>query len=271
VSERGSIAAYVRDGSGTLLRSFRVPMATTAAALTWDGKANDGSVVPDGTYDIRLIPRDSVGNIGASVSRTVRVAAFLGSVASSKALFYPQDRDALSTGTRLSFVLQRPAAVTWTIRNSAGGVVRTLLDGVDTIAGTTSVSWYALNDAGAMLPPGRYKSVVSATDGTMTAAQSVGFEMNAFGIRPSASFATRGRSITINVTAAEGLSTAPRVHVTQPGLAVWAVTLNRTAAGRYTATLTMRNGGPAGTAKLTVKAADSAGRWQGTTLALPLR
>jgi flagellar hook assembly protein FlgD len=270
MSEAGSMAAYVRDAGGTLVRSFSVP-AGTAAALTWDGKANDGSVVPDGTYDVRLIPRDAVGNAGTSVTRSLTVAAFLGSVTSSKAVFYPQDRDPLSTGTRLSFALQHRATVTWTIRNAAGTVVATLLDGVDTTAGTTALSWYALNDAGAMLPTGRYTSVVSATDGALTALQTVGFEMNAFGIRPSASTATRGRSISISVTSAEALSTAPRVHVSEPGLATWAVTLTRTSAGTYTATLTMRTGGAAGTAKLTVKAADSGGRWQSTTLSLPLR
>ena len=67
--------------------------------------------------------------------RSVRVAAFLGSVTSSKTVFYPQDRDALSTGTRLAFALQRPAAVTWTIRNPPAPVVATLLDGVETRRG----------------------------------------------------------------------------------------------------------------------------------------
>ena len=167
VSEPGSVAAYVRDAGGTLLRSFSVPTPTTTAALTWDGKANDGSVVPDGTYEVRLIPRDAVGNVGPAVTRSVTVAAILGSVTSSKAVFYPQDRDALSTGTRLSFALQRSATVTWTIRNAAGAVVATLLDGVDTPAGTTALSWYALGDAGAMLPTGRYTSLVSATDGEL--------------------------------------------------------------------------------------------------------
>ena len=271
MSEAGSIAAYVRDAGGTLIRSFSAPATTMSAALSWDGRANDGSVVLDGTYDIRLIPRDGVGNAGSSVMRSVTVAAFLGSVTSSKTVFYPQDRDTLSTGTRLAFALQRPAAVTWTIRNASGAVVATLLDGVDTPAGTTAVSWYALDDAGAMLPTGRYASVVSATDGALTAVQSVGFEMAAFGIRPSASTATRGRSIAISVTSAEALSTSPRVHVAQPGIAPWAVTLTRTSAGTYTAALTMRTGGSAGTVKLTVKAADSAGRWQATTLSIPLR
>jgi flagellar hook assembly protein FlgD len=270
MSEGGSIAAYVRDAGGRLVRSFSVPTGT-GAALTWDGKGNDGSIVPDGTYEVRLIPRDAVGNAGASVTRLVTVAAFLASVTSSKVVFYPQDRDTLSTGTRLSFALQRPATVMWTIRNAAGTVVATLLDGVDTAPGTTALSWYAVDETGAMLPTGRYTSVVSASDGTLTAVQTVGFEMNAFGIRPSAPTATRGRSISISVTSAEALSTAPRVHVSQPGVATWAVTLTRTSAGTYTATLTMRTGGSAGSAKLTVKGADSAGRWQSTTLSLPLR
>src|SRR5690349_19877953 len=87
VSEPGSVAAYVRDADGTLVRSFSAPTGSATAALTWDGKANDGSVVPDGTYDVRLIPRDAVGNAGASVMRSVTVAAFLGSVTSSKAVF----------------------------------------------------------------------------------------------------------------------------------------------------------------------------------------
>ena len=271
VSERGSLAAYVRDAGGTLVRSFKVATPTTAAALTWDGKANDGTVVPDGIYAMRLIPRDAVGNAGPSVTRSIRVAAFLGSVTSSKLVFYPQDRDTLSPATRLSFGLQRPANVTWTIRDAAGTVVATLLDGVDTPLGTTARAWYGVSDGGAMLPTGRYTSVVSATDGTLRAVQSVGFEMNAFRIRASAPAATRGRSIRISVMSAEPLSTAPRLHVTQPGIATWAVTLTRTSTGVYTATFTMRTGGSAGTATLTVKAADSAGRWQGTTLSIPLR
>ncbi|HET8786593.1 MAG TPA: FlgD immunoglobulin-like domain containing protein, partial [Candidatus Limnocylindrales bacterium] len=271
VTERGSVGVYVRDAAGTLVRSFSVATSTSTAAVTWDGKANDGSVVPDGRYDVRLIPRDAVGNAGPSVTRSVTVLAFLGSVTTSRAVFYPQDRDSLSTGARLSFSLQRPATVTWTIRNASGAVVATLLDGVEVPAGITARSWYALSDAGTLLPVGRYASVVSANDGTLSAAQAVGFEMNAFAIRASATTATRGRSITLTVTSAEALSTAPRVHVTQPGLATWPVTLVRTSTGTYKVTLTMRTGGPAGTVKLTVKAADSGGRWQGTTLALPLR
>jgi flagellar hook assembly protein FlgD len=271
VSERGSVAVHVRDESGTLIRSYGVPNATTVVALTWDGKGTDGAVVPDGRYDVRLTPRDAVGNAGAPVTRTVTVVAFLGSVASSKAVFYPQDRDTLSTGTRLSFALQRPATVTWTVRNASGSVVATLLDGASVPAGSTVRNWYAIGDGGSLLPVGHYTAVATATDGTLSATQAVAFEMNAFGIRPSASAATRGRSISISVTTAEALSTTPRVYVTQPGVSTWAVTLTKTSAGTYKAALTMKTGGRSGTVALKVQAADSAGRWQRTTLSLRLR
>jgi hypothetical protein len=271
VTERGSIAVHVRDEGGSVVRAFTVPTATNVAAVTWDGKGSGGVVVPDGVYEVRLTPRDAVGNAGTPVTRSVTVAALLGFLTTSKTVCYPQDRDTLSTGTRLTFTLQRPATVTWTVRSSGGVVVATLLDAVDVPVGTTAQTFYALGTNGSMLPTGKYTAHVSATDGSVSASQAVAFEMNAFAIRPSASAVTRGRSISVSVTSAESLSTTPRVYVTQPGHSTWAVTLTRTSAGTYKATLTMRTGGRAGTVALKVQAADSAGRWQRTTLSLPLR
>ena len=270
VSERGSVAVHVRDADGALIRSYSVPTATSIAALTWDGKKSDGTAVPDGTYDVRLTPRDAVGNSGEPVTRSVTAIGFLRAVNSSKTLFYPQDRDLMSTGTRLSFTLQRPANVTWTIRNASGATVATLLNGVDLPAGTTARNWYALSDVGTLLPTGRYTAVVTARDGTYTPTQSVGFEMNAFGIRPSASSATRGKSITLTVTSAESLDSAPRVYVTQPGVSTWAVTLSKVSGLTYRATLKMKTGGKAGTVTFKVQAPDANARYQRTSLSLPL-
>ena len=271
VSERGSIAVHVRDADGTLVRSFSAAVGAQAVSVTWDGKTSAGTAVPDGSYDIRLTPRDALGNAGEPVTRSVTAMGFLRAVTSSKALFYPQDRDAMSTGTRLAFTLQRAANVTWTVRNAAGTTVATLLDGVDLPAGTTARNWYALSDGGALLPVGRYTAVVTARDGTYTPTQSVAFEMNAFGIRPSASSATRGKSITLTVTSAEPLDSAPRVYVTQPGVSTWAVTLTKVSGLTYKATLKMKTGGRSGTVTFKVQAPDANARYQRTSLSLPLR
>jgi flagellar hook assembly protein FlgD len=271
VSETGSVVVHVRNESGDVVRAFTVPTATSTAVVAWDGKGSDGAIVPDGRYDVRLTPRDAVGNAGTPVSRDVTVAALLGFVGSSKSVLYPQDRDTLSTNTRLSFTLQRPGTVTWTIRNAAGTVVATLLDAAAAPAGATGQNFYAYGAGGAMLPTGRYTSVVTAADGGVSATQAVAFEMAAFAIRPSASSATRGRSFSVSVTSAEALSTTPRVYVTQPGHSTWGVTLKKTTAGTWKATFTLKTGRPAGTVRFKVQAADSGGRWQHTTLSLPLR
>ena len=84
-SERGSVAVQVRDGSGTLVRSLSAAAgAAGPVAITWDGKGDDGRVVPDGDYDVRLIARTPLGNTGDGVDRTVRVVGLLGYVTSSK-------------------------------------------------------------------------------------------------------------------------------------------------------------------------------------------
>ena len=254
------------------MRSLSVAAAAAGrVTISWDGKGTDGRVVPDGDYDVRLAARDAVGNSGPAVTRTVRVAALLGFVTSSKVVFHPHDRDALARATRLSFTLRRAATVTWTIRNTSGAIVATLLDGVGLPAGVTARNYYGTAASGALLPPGRYTSYVAATDAAVAATQSAPFEMNAFAIRPSASSATRGRSIALSVVSAETLSTAPRVYVTQPGVATWAVTLTRVSSLTYKATLVMRAGGRAGNVAIRVQAADTGGRWQKTTLTLPLR
>ena len=73
-----------------------------------------------------------------------------------------------------------------------------------------------------MLPPGRYTSYVSATDGTLTASQAVSFEADAFYQRLTDATPARGQTVTIYVTSAEPLSaTAPRAYVYEPGLAAW--------------------------------------------------
>jgi hypothetical protein len=95
--------------------------------------------------------------------------------------------------------------------------------------------------------------------------------MAAFSIRPSATSATRGRSITITAVSAETLKTTPRLYITQPGMATWSVAMTRTAGLTYRATVTLKTGGSAGTVTFKVTAYDSDGRAQRSSVSMPLR
>ncbi|HEX2470438.1 MAG TPA: FlgD immunoglobulin-like domain containing protein [Candidatus Limnocylindrales bacterium] len=270
-SEGGAVLVYVRNEAGVGVRSFSVPASTASLAVTWDGKDNAGQVVPDGLYDVRLTPRDAAGNTGSGVTRQFGVAALLGFVATSKTLFYPHDLDNLAVGSRLSFTLRRPATVTWTIRDAAGAAVVTLAEDEAMAAGAVGRTFYGRRADGSLLPTGRYTSHVTATDGAVTWSQAVAFEMAAFSVRPSATAATRGRSITVTGVSAETLSSTPRLYVTQPGKATWSVAMTRTSGLTYRATVTMKTGGSAGTVTFKIAALDANGVAQRSSVAIPLR
>jgi hypothetical protein len=161
--------------------------------------------------------------------------------------------------------------VTWTLRNAASAVVETRMAAEARAAGTTSLVFDGHLLDGTMLPPGRYTSFVSATDGTLTASQAVTFDADAFAVTSSDATPARGQSVTISVTSAEPLSaTAPRAYIYEPGLAAWSVALTKTGTYTYKATVALKKGGTAGTLSIKVLGTDSKGQVQRSTRAFPL-
>jgi hypothetical protein len=69
--------------------------------------------------------------------------------------------------TMLAYALARPSAVSLRVYNTAGQLVRTLVNGRQG-AGTHSVRWDGRNDAGRKLPAGAYLYRLQAGDRTMT-------------------------------------------------------------------------------------------------------
>jgi hypothetical protein len=191
-------------------------------------------------------------------------------VKSTKTLFYPQDLDKLASNTGLSFVLSRPATVTWTIRNASGTIVDTLIAGEARVAGTYSKTFSGRRLNGTMLPVGTYTSYVSARDGEFTAAQAVKFQMNAFGITSSTSTPRRGRSVTITAQPAESMSGTVSLSMFQPGLSTWSVKMTKLSSGRYRASVTLKSGGSSGIVSFRVMGTDSAGKLNKAYLKLPL-
>ena len=270
-SESGRINVRVRDATDTTVRSYSVAVSAGGFSIPWDGRNNNGAILPDGTYTVRLTPADNLGNVGASDSLTLNLITLLGSVGSSKKLFYPHDADGLASKTVLSFALARPGTVTWTIRDASGTeVVDTLLDGVELGAGATARSFYGRRVDGTMLPVGKYRSYVSVTDGQYTAVQTASFEMNAFSITSSTATPRRGRTLTVWALPAETLSSNVTLGVLQPGLSTWSVRMRKLSTGRYRAIITLKSGGSSGTLTLRVRAKDLNGRTNTSYLLLPI-
>jgi flagellar hook assembly protein FlgD len=258
-TEPGSFTVRARDAAGTLLRKWSVPDIGGPTQIVWDGRDSAGRVVPDGTYSLRVSPVDAWGNTGVGLDRTVRVVRALGWVATSKTALYPQDLDTLAATTNLSFTLARPMTVTWTLRDSTGAVVMTKLDAVEVPAGTQTWAFDGRAVDGTMLPVGRYTSFVAATDGALTATQSVAVDMQAFLLKPSDVTPGRGQRMSVTAVTVESLSTVPRVYIYQPNKAVWSVPMTKTATNTYKGTFTIKTGGHSGTVQFKVMAKDSKG------------
>jgi flagellar hook assembly protein FlgD len=270
VPEAGSIVTWVSNAANETIRSWASASVAGANALTWDGRAANGSIVPDGDYTLHFTARDKTGTNGAGATRPVRVVGLLSAVRTSQKLFFPQDADRLAPTTILSFSLARAATATWTIRNSAGAIVVTRFADAALAAGPQAWTWDGRNADGVRLPVGTYTSSVTASDGAVTISQSVKVEMNAFSIATSTATLRRGSRVTVTVTSAEPLSSGVLLYVSQPGVTMWHVTLTKVDSRTSRATITMKYGGSAGTVRFLVKGRDLDGRTQTTIRYLSL-
>ena len=263
-SEPGSVVATIRNSNGSILRTWTVATGLAASAVTWDGRDDAGSLVPDGRYIVNVAPRDTAGNTGVGEDRVVDVVGALRTVASSASVFFPQDLDRYARTTRLSFEISRPMTVTWTVRDTGARIVDTHLAAVPLDAGSYAWSFDGRRSDGSMLPAGRYVSYVQASDGTLVAAEAVTFEADAFLVKPSDATPARGQSITVTVTTAEPLSANPRVTVSQPGVTAWSVATTKLSSTTYRATIKLRTGGQTGTVTFKATGTDVGGAAQGT-------
>ena len=256
-SEAGTLGVSIADATAKVVRTFALPLATGTAALAWDGRTAAGTPVPDGRYTVTLSPTDAAGNAGAPVAEAVDVYAALTGVTRAPTLFFPQDGDALAAMTKAAWTLKAPATVSIRVLDATGTAVRTTTPKA-LPAGAGSWSWNGKNDAGAYVPRGTYRIVVTATNGTQVAGQSVAVTADAFRITTSTPTATRGKAITVTAISAEPLKASPRLIVRQPGLADWAVTM-QAVGSTWTATITPKTAGTAGTMTLFVRGRDTAG------------
>ena len=78
--EAGTLVAWVTDREGATVKSWTTSLKAGATTVSWDGRNAAGTIVPHGSYTLRLAARDAVGNQGATFSRSLRVARLIGTV-----------------------------------------------------------------------------------------------------------------------------------------------------------------------------------------------
>ena len=94
---------------------------------------------------------------------------------------------------------------------------------------------------------------------------------DAFRLSASVADAVRGHAFDVTARSTEPLSTSPVVVVREAGVASWTVAMTKAPGGTWTATITPKRAGSAGTLGLTVKARDEAGGRNASTLRLGLQ
>ena len=269
-SEPGSLTAVITDPRARTVRTLtRVAVAGTSM-LSWDGRDDRGTPVKDGRYTVAIVARDVAGNESRPATAEVDVYAALAGLSRDAARFFPQDGDRLARRVRAGWTLVSPAAVSIEVVDANGRVVRHGPDARAYPAGTATWTWNGRNDAGAFVPRGAYRIEVRATNGTQQAVQHATVRADAYLLSSSLTAAVRGRSLVLTAVSVEPLAAAPRLIVRQPGLDPRTVIMTRQGPARWTATITPRRRGAAGTLSLVVKGTDTGGGRNTGVLRLPL-
>jgi flagellar hook assembly protein FlgD len=229
LSAPATLDVSVLTVAGASVRHFTVAAARGTGRFTWDGRDDSGASVPDGTYLLRATPVGTGGEAGTTMTIVTRVMTAISAPAATPAVFYPLDRDGVADATSLSMTLTQPASVTWTVEDAAGKTVRVLWDHQQTPAGPWRESWNgtgrrAGSSALVPLPAGRYQSVISATTAAGTLLMRTPVWLMPFRLTPSRTTAAAGQVVTVSIVAAEALRGAPRLLVSQPGMAAYSVT-----------------------------------------------
>jgi flagellar hook assembly protein FlgD len=268
-SEPAMLEISMRDGGNADVADLDTSAPSGSATVTWNGQLTNGSVAADGVYQFRVTARDAAGNRSAPATKPIGVhKALVGSRVSSPN-FWPNDGDAYAKTITLAFDLLATQTVTWQVLDAQGDVVRTIAQDQAMAAGRHTYSWDGKSETGAYLPKGTYRSVVTATNGTLTTTHAASFVQDLFRISVSDTTPYRGQAITVTVISAEPLSKLPRITVSQPGVSAWSVTMSHVSGRTYKVTLRLKSGST-GTVTLRASGYDAASAYGSSTLALPL-
>lgn len=279
-----SLVLKVFRSTGTLVGT--IPLAGMAAGAQrhdWDGLVN-GAPVGDGQFLLELVGTAGAATYAAPSNQppnAAQMAAFgvtvdsappvtPGSLVWNPALFFPHDGDAYAQSSRVSFRLQRAASTTLRIYDAAGRYIRTAWANRSLGMGLWAWTWTGRNAAGALVPRGWYRAVLTAASaaGRVTVSKLVladAFSVVAWPAAPSG-----GQTVTITLYSAEPLKSAPTVSFAQRGRLAAAKIATSVGGRRYTVRFFVSSGAP-GRATVRIAARDAAGGAVYQVLSLTVR
>jgi flagellar hook assembly protein FlgD len=254
-----------------LVRSTTVWAMAGRGATSWDGRRDDGEYVGEGPYSIEITPMDRAGNSGAPAGTAVTVLSSVRVPRAKPALFHPADGDGLAATTEMTARLLRPATVSWVILDPSGAVVRHGPERSRQEPGFVHFTWDGTDDAGAMLPDGRYLGRVRVARPAGTYGHQVAVLKMPFRLVPSAWRARRGAPARLTIQSAEPIQGKPVVTARQPGRNPVRLKVTRRDADVFRTRYAIRADGPRGKLRIAVSATDTGGGTQSQTYLLELR
>ncbi len=153
----------IYDAQGKKVKSYSW-VRTADPKVVWDGRGDDGLLVPDGTYTYQIESTDRAGNVGKSNTVTFEVNTEKTPVFLSVEYpaFSPNSdgvKDNLKIYPQIR-VVQGIQSYVLTVMNAQDKVVRTFTGrGLP----PTSITWEGLDDQGNKVPDGTYKAVLTVT------------------------------------------------------------------------------------------------------------
>jgi flagellar hook assembly protein FlgD len=273
LSENAFVEMQVKK-DGTLVRRSSSWALAGAGSLIWDGRRDDGRIVGEGQFKIILTPTDRAGNVGEPAEIKVRVLNSMRDPSASPALFYPSDGDELAATTVLKARITRDATVSLLLRDARGDVVRRGIEDAAMSPGPARFVWDGTDDAGVMVPEGRYTVRIRVTRPQGSYAHDVPVHLMPFQLQTRTWSVQRGDKVTLTLLSAEPLKGKPVVVANQPGVTKyqvprWKITrLNETT---FRVVLKTKAAGKPGEMKVRVAGTDIADGTQAKVFTLKLR
>lgn len=155
------LSLRILDTTGTAVRTlFDASTTASSKSVTWNGKDDSGTIVPDGLYTYKIDTTNTSGGALSAVGTITvdKTAPSLTGVSSA-----PNPLTSATTVTT-SYTVSEPVKTTISIYTTGNTLVKILRSNVAETAGAHSVDWNGKNSSGTLVGDGMYRAKITAVD-----------------------------------------------------------------------------------------------------------